>query len=147
VWLFPPIEEYCIIVLVDADHDNCIELKGKLIDLHNELLNQPSCVLFRIAVEEMESWFIADIDAVRSAYPHAKIQKIEHIPPDSIVGAWELLAETLGKKRGECKRSDKIEWAKKISPHLDLESPRSTSLHFFIEGIQRKLEQHPTIAN
>nr|WP_319375518.1 DUF4276 family protein [uncultured Methanoregula sp.] len=133
-------DEYCIIVLVDADDDDCIQLKEKMINLHEQLFNQPPCVLFRIAVEEMESWFIADLHAVKSAYPKAKIQKIENIPPDSIVGAWEHLAETLGKKCSDCDGSDKLEWARKISPHLDLNNPKSTSLFHFIQGVERIIQ-------
>jgi hypothetical protein len=132
--------EYCIVVLVDADSDDCIELKNKLVDLHQQLLNRPPCVLFRIAVEETESWFIADIPAVRRAYPRAKLQKFEGLLPDQIIGAWEHLAEAIGKKPEDCDGSDKTEWAKKISPHLDLNNPKSTSLYFFIEGIRQKIQ-------
>ncbi|MCX6690878.1 MAG: DUF4276 family protein [Methanoregula sp.] len=134
--------DYCIIILVDADNDDCIELKRKLVDLHQRLHSQPPCVLFRIAIEEIESWFIADIKAVKAAYPHAKIQKIEGIPPDAVVGAWEHLADTLGRKIEECNGSDKLEWSKKISPHLDLNDPKSTSLFFFIQGVQRLFQSH-----
>lgn len=133
---------YCIIVLVDADSDDCIELKTKLVDLHQQLLNRPPCVLFRIAVEEIESWFIADVNAVRIAYPRARLQKIEALPPDAIVGAWEHLAEAVGRKPEDCDGSDKTEWAKKISPHLDLNNPKSTSLYFFIQGVHRLIQSN-----
>jgi hypothetical protein len=137
-------EEYCIVVLVDADDDDCIQLKTRLIDLHAQLFNQPPCILFRIAVEEMESWFIADSHAIKLAYPHAKTQRMERTEPDQICGAWELLADAIGKKPGECSRNEKTEWAKAIAPHLDLDNPKSTSLYFFIDGIRRKLDPPQT---
>jgi hypothetical protein len=136
-------DDYCIIVLVDADNDDCIVLKQNLVKIHRQLSNKPDCVLFRIAVEEIESWFIADPDAIKAAYPRAKIHKLDGYQPDKIVGAWELLADVLDKKRDECDGSDKFEWAQKISPHLDLHDPKSTSLYFFIQGVERLIQAHP----
>jgi hypothetical protein len=134
--------DYCIIVLVDADDEDCIVLKQNLLQIYDELMNKPDCVLFRIAVEEIESWFIADPDAVRAAYPRAKINKIDGIPPDKVIGAWEHLADVLDLKRCDCAGSDKIEWAQKISPHLNLDDPKSTSLFYFIEGVDRLIQTH-----
>lgn len=37
-----------------------MDLKNSLINILKEIENRPRCVLFRIAVEEIESWFIAD---------------------------------------------------------------------------------------
>nr|WP_320161357.1 DUF4276 family protein [uncultured Methanoregula sp.] len=136
--------EYCVLVLVDADNDDCKVLKQSLVDLHNELLNKPDCVLFRIAVEEIESWFIADINAIRAAYPRAKINKIDGIQPDAVIGAWEHLADVLDRKRSECDGFDKVEWAQNISPHLDLNNPKSTSLYYFIQGVDQLIRAHST---
>jgi hypothetical protein len=125
----------CVVVLVDADDDNCIDLKSNLIDLYQNIESKPSCVLFRIAVEETESWFIADSVAVKSAYPEADLNKILKSPPDSIIGAWENLAKTLGRNPEDCIGADKFEWARRISPYLDLEDPKSPSLNAFLLGI------------
>jgi len=125
----------CVVVLVDADDDNCIDLKSNLIDVYRNIESKPSCVLFRIAVEETESWFIADSFAIKSAYPKADLNKIPRSPPDSIIGAWENLAKALGRKPEDCIGADKFEWAKRISPYLDLEDPKSPSLNAFLLGI------------
>jgi hypothetical protein len=126
---------YCVVVLVDADDDNCRDLKSDLIDVYQKIDSKPSCVLFRIAVEETESWFIADTSAIETAYPSADLSKLPGSPPDSKIGAWECLARTLGRNPDECIGADKIEWAKRISPHLDLDDPRSPSLKAFVLGI------------
>jgi hypothetical protein len=134
---------YGVVVLVDSDRTDCHELKDALIQMCASLDRRPSCVLFRIAVEETESWFLADIAAVRAAYPKAKYQKIAGIQPDSIVGAWERLAEALGRQAADCDGSDKYGWAAKIAHHLDLDKPKSPSLNAFVNGIARLMECNP----
>ncbi len=129
----------CVVVLVDADDMPCKTLKTELVELHRKLKFRPSCGLFRIAVEETESWFIADPDAIRRAYPKAKTSLLTGVKPDSVIGAWELLARTLGRKPEECSSADKHEWATKIAPHLDLDDPKSPSLQAFIKGIDKLL--------
>ena len=127
----------CVVVLVDSDNDNCRDLKADLIDVYRRIDPKPSCVLFRIAVEETESWFIADGSAIKKAYPNADLNKIQKSPPDSIIGAWENLAKALGRNPEECIGADKKEWAVKISPYLDLENPKSPSLKAFLMGINK----------
>lgn len=137
-------EDRCVIVLVDADDTPCQELKAELVELHRKLKFLPSCALFRIAVEEIESWFIADPDAVKRAYPKAKISDLARVNPDSIIGAWELLAKAIGQKAESCSRADKTEWATKIAPHLNLNDPKSPSLKAFITGINKLLREPKT---
>jgi hypothetical protein len=135
-------EGYGVVVLVDADDDDCKVLKEKLIDLYEVLPKKPRNVLFRIAVEETESWFLADPDAIRKAYPRAKIKQLSKVAPDAVVGAWERLAECLGhvpSKSGGMK----LKWAEDIAPHLDLDNPASPSLKAFVAGVlkfQAKLQ-------
>jgi Domain of unknown function (DUF4276) len=126
--------DHWVLVVVDADETPCGELLQQLEGL---LINlpKPPRVLFRIAVEETESWFIADTAAVKKAYPNANVGLIKKIQPDAICGAWEKLAETI-----QATSKDKAAWAEKISPHLDLENPPSPSLRNLLEGIQKELK-------
>jgi Domain of unknown function (DUF4276) len=132
-------DDRCVIVLVDADDMQCETLKADLIELYRKLRFRPSCALFRIAVEEIESWFIADPDAIQQAYPKAKTALLNGIKLDSVIGAWELLARALGRKPEDCSSADKHEWATKIAPHLDLDNPKSPSLRAFVNGIDKLL--------
>lgn len=134
-----------VVVLVDADSDNGAELKAQLLSMYERLEKKPHQVLFRIAVEETESWLIADVRALRLAYPKAKLQKITSFAPDAIVGAWERLAEALGRKPQDCNGADKLEWAKTIMPHVDLDTPKSPSLGCFVEGIERFQPPHTKV--
>jgi hypothetical protein len=97
----------------------------------------PSCALFRIAVDEIESWFIADSQAIGQAYPRANLSLLNRIKPDGFNGSSELLARVLGKKPEKCSRTDKREWAINIAPHLDLDDPKSPGLGAFIKGIDK----------
>ena len=130
-------KEHWVLVVVDADETPCSELLQELEALLIKLVKPPR-VLFRIAVEETESWFIADTAAVKKAYPKANIALIKKIQPDAVCGAWERLAETI-----QAKGKDKTAWAEKISPHLDLENPPSPSLKKLLDGIQKELKAPP----
>jgi len=129
-------QDHCIVVLVDADQDDCKALKKEMVSMWTKLDPKPPKVLFRIAIEEIESWFIADAKAVSAAYPSANITQITVIRPDSVIGAWEELAKALGLSPSKCSGADKEEWARTIAPKLDLLNPRSPSLSAFIRGIE-----------
>lgn len=128
--------EHAVIVVVDADRDNCQTLKQTLVALYQSTNPRPAKVLFRIAVEELESWFIADTNAVIKAYPNAQIANLVAIPPDKVVGAWEELAKALSLDPSKCSGADKEVWAKDISPHLDLDATKSPSLNALISGLE-----------
>jgi hypothetical protein len=127
----------CVVVLVDADDEPCDELLRALNRMLERLPKRPLHVLFRIAIEETESWFIADPAAVQAAYPKAKVARLRRIQPDAVVGASEELAAALSVPVKSMTGATKAAWASHIAPHLNLEQPRSPSLQKFIEGIGR----------
>ena len=131
--------EVAVIVVVDADDDNCIELKKQLLELYDELPTKPPRCLFRIAVEETESWFIAEPLAVKRAYPKTDIAHLAKFDKDSICGAWEQLARALGFDPAACGGGEKTEWATAISPHLNLSKPHSPSLAVLVAGVANLL--------
>lgn len=135
--------EVCVVVLVDADRDDCKALLANLRAMLKRLDARPPRVLFRIAIEETESWFIADTAAVRAAYPGAKVDMLRRIAPDAVCGAWERLALAVGAESGGRPVSIKMEWAERIPMHLDLVAPKSPSLATFIAGIARELQPLP----
>ena len=121
-------DDACVVVVVDVDDTPCKDLLADLKSMLRRLPRKPQRVLFRLAIEETESWFIADEGAVKNAFPRAKTQRIRSTAPDAIVGAWELLADALKVKRDEVTGADKFAWATAIAPHLNLDNPRSPSL-------------------
>ena len=81
--------------------------------------------------------------ALARAYPRVKsaqLAKLRKLRPDAVVGAWERLAEAVGSvdARGR-PLAAKLEWATRISPHLNLHTPASPSLQKFMQGVAREL--------
>lgn len=131
--------EVSVIVVVDADDEECGDLKRRLVELYQALPTKPPRCVFRIAVEETESWFIADTQAVRRAYPGAVVSELTKHDVDAVCGAWETLARSLGHDPATCTGWEKHEWASAISPHLNLKKPKSTSLAALVSGIEKLL--------
>jgi hypothetical protein len=126
-----------VIVIVDADRDDCLTLKHSLVALLGKLPHRPNDVIFRIAIEEMESWFIADTAAVQTAYPTVNLAVLTPIPPDAVVGAWEKLAQAIGLNPALCTGADKEDWARAIVPHLELVQPPSPSFATFLKALEK----------
>ena len=127
--------DYAIVVLVDADDEDCVALKRSLVALCAPPNPCPARVLFRVAVEETESWFLAQPDAVQVAYSKANVSAFRTLPPDAVCGAWERLARAVGKAPEDCTGADKHEWATRIAPHLDFDQPVSPSLNALVSGL------------
>lgn len=137
-----------IVVLVDRDNDECQELKRTL-ESHarNAGLRTKSApdvarrfhVVNRIAIEELESWFLGDLPALRRAFSSlpSKLPRRLSANPDNVSGGtWEALHSFL-KNHGIYRNSyPKIEAARKIAPHLDIENNRSRSFRVFISGVK-----------
>lgn len=123
-----------VLVVIDADDTSPSQLLDDLESMLAKIPNHPR-TLFCIAVEETESWFIADTKAVKKAYPKSKIAVIKNISPDAVCGAWEKLAEAI-----QASGKDKVAWAEKISPFLNLDNPRSPSFLTLLNGIERELQ-------
>ena len=136
--------QVAVVVLVDADKDDCKILKQSLVDLYESLPTKPAHCLFRIAVEEIESWFLADHAAIKSAFPSANLAHIKKIDPDQVCDAWEQLAHCIGIEPATCGGGEKSNWARAIAPHLKLDKPKSPSLRVFISGVERILSTTPT---
>jgi hypothetical protein len=132
-------DDTCVLVVVDVDDTPPTVLLAELNAMLAELSRRPKRVLFRLAIEETESWFIADDAAVLRAYPKAKVQKLRTIKPDAIIGAWEALAEAIGINPKEVTGIDKYSWATAIATHLDLDRPNSPSLKNLIESIAQEM--------
>lgn len=125
-----------VVVLVDLDDDDCSDLKRRLVALLEHCDPRP-VVLFRIAIEETEAFFLGDPAAIRAAFPQAKIQRMKDYVPDSICGAWELFQRVV-----DARSEDKVGWAERMAPYLGTEwrgkeANRSTSFQQLCQGLLR----------
>jgi hypothetical protein len=133
-------DDWRIVILVDEDRSDCQELKRKLCDASSVVTkHKGNIVLHRIAVEELESWFIGDVTAIRSEYekiPVSLSQQAKFRNPDIIKGGtWEQLDKIL-KKYGYETGLQKIDFAEKVSPHMDVDNNLSRSFQIFRDGLR-----------
>jgi hypothetical protein len=140
-------EDLRFVVLVDRDNDDCVRLKRQLDEFAQRAglatrahqdggVVPPFRVLNRVVIEELESWFLGDSDALRSAYPRLPNLDPRKRPfnnPDN-GGRWEELEKLLA-KHGYPKPYKKIDGARRIAAHMDPARNRSASFCAFRDGL------------
>ena len=83
-----------MVVVLDNDSRDCKKFLAELRAILNRCDPAP-ITLFRLAIEEMEAWFLGDRHALLAAYPRAKKDVLGRYEQDSICGTWELLADAI----------------------------------------------------
>ncbi|MFM6010236.1 MAG: DUF4276 family protein [Dolichospermum sp.] len=136
-------DDWRIVILVDEDRSDCQELKKKLYNASSVVTQKKgNIVLHRIVVEELESWFIGDVAAIRTEYekiPASLSQQAKFRDPDTIKGGtWEELDKIL-KRYGYETGLQKMDFAQKVSPHMDVENNQSRSFQVFRDGLRRMI--------
>ena len=143
-------QDWRIVVLIDEDREDCRLLKQRLEDaaltagLRTKTRSpdgQTFQVLNRIAIEELEAWFLGDTEAIHQAYPAipaALAQREKFRNPDSIRGGtWESLAQVLEKARYFPKHAyPKTAVARAIAQHMQPQRNRSHSFQVFWQGLK-----------
>ena len=123
------------VVIRDKDQEDCAQLKYRLQTLC-EACGRPQ-TLIRIAVHELESWFLGDLAAVGKAYNMPNLGKKQsgkkYRDPDALANAQEELKKLV-------KGYQKMAGARAIAPHLCLESNTSTSFQQLLSGLCNYLE-------
>lgn len=132
-----------VVVVLDADRRDCRQLLDELQALAAACRPAPR-TLFRIAIEEMEAWYLGDRTALLRAYPRARKDVLDRYRQDEICGSWELLADALHpggvaaiRKAGwPLPGQIKSAWAEKIGPLLDMERNASPSFQKLRDGVR-----------
>jgi Domain of unknown function (DUF4276) len=104
-----------ILVFLDLDEDDCLELKERLLATRNSCDPRP-VVLFRIAIEEMEAFYLGDPAAIRDAFPQTNLARMRNYVQDSICGTWEVFQELI-----RARVEDKVGWAERMAQSLGTE--------------------------
>jgi hypothetical protein len=132
-----------LIIICDLD-DRCLsKFRKELIDCVDECAVKPD-THFCIAIEEGESWYLGDMDAIKAAYPKAKVAILNSYDNDSICGTWERLADaiflggskSLAKLGGPVVGKEKMAWASNISPHMNVDNNQSPSFCYFRDKLR-----------
>lgn len=137
-----------VVVLADSDRRDCRQFLQELQAILQQCNSVPN-TLFRLAIEEMEAWYLGDRQALLTAFPKAKHDVLNRYRQDSICGTWEVLADIVYpggfaaiKKAGwPLPGQVKHEWAKKIAPHMNVERNVSPSFCKLRDGLRRLVQK------
>jgi hypothetical protein len=123
------------IVLRDQDsYPDCKKLKDSL-SAHCEKSGRLQHCLVRIACQELETFYLADLDAVGKAFALDKLvtqQGTRKFRDPDKLGNPSRELRSLSKNRYE-----KVAGSREIGKHLDLENHRSPSFRNLVSGIRR----------
>lgn len=133
-----------VVVILDTDKRDCVDFLAELKALAAGCNPAPN-TLFRLAIEEVEAWYLGDRQALEKAYPRAKADVLNRYVQDSVCGTWELLADAIHpggsaaiKQAGwPLPGQIKHEWAEKIGPLLDPDRNVSPSFGKLRDGLRR----------
>lgn len=134
-----------VVLLMDADAD-CRKGKAVLEKLvaDAQLITKTSAqpgqifrVLTRLAVAELEAWFLGDRAAIQAAYPRVRPHHFKGLDrdPDAILDCWETLHRVLQKGGYYLTSKAKVEWADAIAQHLEPTRNDSASFRYFCQGL------------
>lgn len=133
-----------VVVVLDTDKRNCVDFLEELKSLAARCNSAPH-TLYRLAIEEVEAWYLGDRQALTNAYPRAKADVLNRYVQDSVCDTWELLADAIYpggssaiKKAGwPLPGQVKHDWAEKIGPLLDPDRNVSPSFGKLRDGLRR----------
>lgn len=137
--------DWRVVVLLDEDRQDCKKLKKQIMGFGRSAGIQRS-LLARVAVEELEAWFLGDVPALTSAYPKVPptlANRRGFRDPDAVAGGtWEAMERVLqgaGYYRGA--GLPKIEAARAIAARMNVEQNLSRSFSVFRDGIRRMVAE------
>ncbi len=144
--------DWRILVLVDQDQQDCGQLKRTLLHfvkaagLRAASAKRPGgVVLARIAIEELEAWFVGDVPALVQAFPGVSphlAAREKFRDPDAVTGGtWEVLARVLNAAGHYSEGYPKIEAARRVAEKMDPARNRSKSFQMFRDGLKAILQE------
>lgn len=120
------------VILRDNDNGNCIDLKARFVRLCEEC-GRPD-TLIRLVCQELESWYIGDLEALALAFNKASLNspalRKRFTDPDQ----WQKPSHELKRLIPEFQKGSA---ARLMADHLGTEHNRSASFNAFIAGIER----------
>jgi len=121
------------VILRDKDGADCHEVKKVLQQKCKEANKQDA--LIRIACHEIESWYLADLQAVETGIDIKNLAKkqsaAKYRNTDRVANAADEL------KRLTSGIYQKVGGSRSIGPHLDLSNTRSQSFAVFVSGLRK----------
>ena len=135
-----------LVIVIDQDRDDCMVLKQRILEqarraglLAGDRTRPMADVIVRVAMSELESWFLGDPAAVRQAFPALSSADL-HVrgEVDALQDAWERLQQPLLARGYFQGRMPKIQTARRIAQHMTLTSGvnRSHSFNVLLKTLQ-----------
>lgn len=135
---------WAVVVVCDLDKKNQATFAAQLQGLLSGIPDAPP-TRFCLAIEEGEAWLLGDVPAILKAYPKANRAILKGYSNDSICGSWELLAEAVYPGGAHALKvngyhavgTEKCNWAKSITLHMDLPNNKSPSFKSFVSAVMQ----------
>lgn len=132
-----------VVVVCDLDSRNRDDFETELNALLNTCNPKPTA-FFTLAIEEFEAWLLGDKPTIAAAFPSSKQPILGRYHFDSICGTWELMADAIYPGGSEKLQTlgyssigaEKIKWAEKLCPVLNIEQNNSPSFRFFRDTLR-----------
>ena len=142
-----------IVVVLDTDDRDCAAFLAELRALAQDC-GTAGRTLFRLAIEEIEAWYLGDREAFAAAFPSARTGVLDAYRQDSVCGTWELIADAVHPGGIAAVRHAgwplpgqlKHEWAERIGPLLDADRNLSPSFGKLRDGLRRLTSRSPAPA-
>jgi hypothetical protein len=120
------------VIVRDNDGGDCRELKDRLVDLCRSA--RPGVFLVRIAVQELEAWYLGQLDGLGQVFGKPALQqlsgKARYRDPDSVVRPSDEVKRLVPEFQ-------KVSGARSMAPVLSPDTNRSQSFRVFVEGVRR----------
>ncbi len=134
---------YPLIVVCDLDI-HCLKAYRNDVRKIAESCDPHPAAYFCFAIEELEAWYLGDLNAVSTAYPRIRMDRLKSYLSDSVCNTWELLADATLKGGSKNLKEQgwpatgkaKCEWASSITPHMNIDSNSSPSFCYFRDKLR-----------
>ena len=140
-----------VILIIDQDDDDCLALKQTLAAAALDAglpatgpRERPINVTVRIAMSELESWFLGDPAAVRRAYPKLQRRDLRITGDvDALPQAWERLQRPLLRRGYYEQRMPKTIVARRIAEYMTVDpgGNRSGSFNVLLSTLRALVDQ------
>ena len=118
------------VVVQDNDGGDCVKLKKKLLDLCRKGRREDSIV--RIACQELEAWYLGDVDALVDAYGilRSELSAVKRRAPDDVPSPSREVQRLLP-------NFTKVGGARRMGARVDPKSNRSASFRVLFRTLEQ----------
>jgi hypothetical protein len=121
------------VVMRDNDSADCLQVKVRLMGLVPP--NTVQRVKIRLVVQELESWYLGDLEAVKQAGLLSGADR-DYLGRKSILRNPDSIGNAKQMFKSKIASDGQIALARRIGPHLSLKSNRSRSFHAFVGALR-----------